>query len=436
MSGQSTTADFGQLLRETRRRNKMSQVELGGDRYSGSYISHLESGRRLPTPDVVEFLARRLGVSALDWGTRAHYDKGATLRTEQQAAPDAIESLLVAERAWYDRDWSSAESHAQRAAEGAKAAGDETRHWEAMYVVAQARFASAEFAQAAQIAQELTEHPTAQRYPVARAQSLSLASTAYRASSRLGWAIAFGARAVEAASASPAIIRAEALMALVSALSEAGHGGEEAAPYLQRLADLAPELSANHSRGMVAWTLGTAAYKSGDAVEGGSRYAEARGLLSPQRDLRLWLRFHRSEATCRLDVGISEGVAELLRISSTGLEIIGNPVDVVELRQARARLALLENDPATAADLVQGVLADPALNRTDFNRGQLEWILASALQRLGDEQAAIQHFCGAGVLFEQDGRLKQALDAYRTVLDLAGQDYLTHRLDTDGQTMV
>ncbi len=427
MSNMSTTPQFGQLLREHRRSQKMSQVELGGGRYSGSYISHLESGRRTPTPEVVEFLARRLGVSPLQWGVREHFDKGATLRAESaEFDMAAVEDLLVAERAWYERDWHSAETHARRAAAGAKAAGDGIRHWEALYVVAQSRFANGEFGEAARIALEISEFQACRDYPVARAQSLSLASIADRAGSRLGWAIAHGARAVEAASSAPPIILAEALMALVSALSEAGHSTVETGAYLKRLDELAPQLSANHSRGMVEWTIGTAAYKAGDAEEGMARYDRARALLSPQRDLRLWLRFHRSDATCRLDVGIADEVAELLRISATGLEIMGNNFDVVELRQAKARLSLLEGDAAATAATIQELLADPVLGNPEYRRGMSEWILAQALQQLGRTAEAAVHYGQAGELLLADGRLKLALNAFR----IRGELCCATKLDT------
>ena len=91
-----------------------------------------------------------------------------------------------------------------QAAAIAEAAGDTGRHWEALYVLAQAKFSSGDFAGAARLAEQLAEHETAHKFAVARAQALSLASVANRASDHLGWAVAFGARAVEAASAAPA----------------------------------------------------------------------------------------------------------------------------------------------------------------------------------------------------------------------------------------
>lgn len=428
MAATATHSEFGQLLRQARRSRKMSQVELGAGRYSGSYISHLESGRRTPTPEVIDFLARRLGVSSLEWGIREHYDKPATLLAEETAQPGAVENLLVAERAWYDRDWSSAEEHGRRAAASAAAAGDGIRHWEAMYVVAQAQFAKAQFSEAARIAEDISGWQAAQTYGVARAQSLSLASIANRAGSRLGWAIALGARAVEAARDAAPIILTEALMSLVSALTEAGHGADEITPYLRRLDELMPQLASKHSRGMVAWTLGTAAYAMDDFEEGAAHYERARSLLNPHRDLRLWLRFHRSDADRRLDAHTTEGVSELLRISSTGLEIIGNPFDVVELRQSWARLASLEGDHQQALTIIEGLLADPVLGNPEYNRGMSEWIRAEALRGLNRCPEARKHYQTAAELFEVDGRLKQALDAYRRIVSEC-EESLTDAVD-------
>ena len=128
----SAAVQFGSLLREARRSQGLSQTELGAGKYSGSYISHLESGRRTATPEIVEFLSRRLGVSPLEWGVSPASDPA------QLVAGDTIEDLLVAERAWSEHDWAAAIEHSTRAAATAQAAGDTGRHWEALYVLAQA----------------------------------------------------------------------------------------------------------------------------------------------------------------------------------------------------------------------------------------------------------------------------------------------------------
>lgn len=424
------TAEFGQLLRNSRRQHGLSQIELGGDRYSGSYISLLESGRREPTSEVVDFLSRRLGVSPLEWGVRPRRDVDENGQVALAAAkPETVENLMVAERAWYDRDWLAAETHASLAARSAAAAGEVDRYWEARYVVAQAKFNSGDFAGAAEVAELLAEHDTARRISVARAQALSLASIAHRANDRLGWAVAFGARAVEAAESCPPTILTEALMSLVSALAEAATP-EQVRPYLVRLDDIAKKLVSDHAKGMVNWTLGTAAYAAGDPEEGAARYRLAATQLQPQRDLRLWLRFHRSDATCRLRAGITEGVADLLRISATGLEVIGNDFDVVELRQAHARLALLNGDPQTAIALIEGILQHPVLGAPVMQLGRSQLILAEALSLVGRQAEALNAYRAASTELEREGRLQLALSAVREVVEEGSKDSLTSGLTT------
>ena len=418
MSNPSTSRQFGHLLRENRRRNGLSQAELGGDRYSGSYISHLESGRRAATPEVVEFLSQRLGVSPVELGIEPL--RGAALAAVDRDT-NTLEKLLVAERAWHDRDWSSAAFHAGLAAESAAESGQVERHWEALYIQAQARFAGADFAGCADIATELAEHEIACRSAVLRAQALSLASIAYRASDRLGLAIAFGARAVEVAEPTPPIILAEALMSLVSALSEAGLPAAESEPYRVRLSDIALSVESEHMRGMISWSLGTAAFRAGDVALGMELHARAQRLLSAKRDVRLWLRLHRTMATCRLDAGISDDVAGLLAVARAGLEVIGNNSDVVELRQAEARLALLEGRVGEATDTLRGILADPVLGRPEFGRARSEFLLGECLLQMGDPVLAAKSFAAAARAFEEQGLLKRAVEAWRRGADAAVQ---------------
>lgn len=410
---------FGSLLRQARKQRGLSQAELGGDRYTGSYISHLESGRRAASPEVIEFLTRRLGVSPLEWGTSPAGD------TRSALLDGAVEDLLVAERAWSERDWSAAITHSKSAAESAAASGDSTRHWEALYVMAQARFSSGEYAVAGELAEQLAEHQTARRFAVARAQALSLASTASRAADRLGWSIAFGARAVEAASSAPPIILTEALMALVSALGEAGHDLAETRPLLDRLELLAPRLGSSHSRGTVAWTIGSALCMGGEVVSGVARHDSARELLDPKRDLRLWLRFQGVAARWRLNAGITDGVPELLRTASFGLDIVGNVHDRAELRQVEAMLALRTEAPEQAAESMEASLSDPEFSAAGVAQGSSMVILAHALRALGREEEARLQYARAANAFEEEGRLRAAIDAWRRSV---GQDPLTEFL--------
>jgi transcriptional regulator with XRE-family HTH domain len=54
---------LGQRLRSVRNERGLSQADLAGTLVSPSYVSLIESGKRLPQPEVLDGLARRLGVS-------------------------------------------------------------------------------------------------------------------------------------------------------------------------------------------------------------------------------------------------------------------------------------------------------------------------------------------------------------------------------------
>src|SRR3954465_1766582 len=58
MSGQEA---LGRRIRDLRVRRGMSQAQLALPELSDSYVSLIESGKRVPTPDVVRLLARKLG---------------------------------------------------------------------------------------------------------------------------------------------------------------------------------------------------------------------------------------------------------------------------------------------------------------------------------------------------------------------------------------
>jgi hypothetical protein len=164
---------------------------------------------------------------------------------------------------------------------------------------------------------------------------------------------------------------------------------------------------------MIAWTAGTASFFAGDMKAGLAYFDEAKRLLDARRDLRLWLRFHSISARWRLNAGILDGVPELLRTASVGLEILGNSHDVVELRQVEAKKALFLGEATEAARIMSAVLDDPVLGGPDISRGESEEILAEALLALGKHEAARERFRSAADHYEAEGRLKSALGAWR-----------------------
>lgn len=424
MTASLTQNGFGARLREARKRRGMSQTELGGDRYTGSYISHLESGRRAASADVIEFLALRLGVTSDELGM----DPVLPVPVEDLDDTHALEHLLVAERAWYDRDWATAGELATRAAASALQTGQPIRHWQALYVQTQAALAEGDYADAIHFAEQLASHQVAASSPTLRAQALCLSATAHRVGDELPMALVHAGQAVELAQDAPPIVLADALMCLISAALEAGRPTAESDRLCRRLEDVSLHVESGHARGVIYWALGTASFKSGNVTKGLDLHESAMELLSPRRDLRMWLRLNRSAATCRLDVGITDGVQELLEVARGGLSLIGSAFDVFELRHAEAKLRFLEGGPQEARAMVKSLIADPAMRPAVMTNGRAEELLADIELDLGHKGLARAAFVRAAMLYATQEQFRQANLCWQRAADL--EDLTVHNMDS------
>ena len=113
---------FGQQLRARRVARGMSQRELGGETYSPSYVSLLETGRREPTEEVIHALASRLELAPLELESWNY-------RITTQDADYALE-VLCTRQAWDVRDYAQAGSHAMVAAQIALEARNISGWWD------------------------------------------------------------------------------------------------------------------------------------------------------------------------------------------------------------------------------------------------------------------------------------------------------------------
>ena len=91
---------LGERLRAARKRSGLSQSALAGRACSAAYISRIEAGERVPSLQLLELLARRLGVS------RSWLAQGADRAAgRQQITPDVRQRLAEFEcaRQRYER---------------------------------------------------------------------------------------------------------------------------------------------------------------------------------------------------------------------------------------------------------------------------------------------------------------------------------------------
>ncbi len=277
--------DLGQRLRQLRVARGLSQAELGDGRYSGSYISHIESGRRRPGPEVMGFLAERLGLPTGELDGQQHLETS-----------DARLSALLAasRRALGVHQWDEAVRLARQAAYLAEVQGRESRRWESDMALAEAVMASGRYAEAAELAEELATRPVVAATGDLRSEARTLAARAARASGRLSDSVRLASLAVEDAADSSASLLAEALVAELGALVTAERLAD-AAESEQRLRALVDELDPV-SATKVAWAIGNAAFARGDVTEGIDWHLRGAALSDPQIDPRGWARLRLATA--------------------------------------------------------------------------------------------------------------------------------------------
>lgn len=392
----------------------MSQVDAGGERYSGSYVSHLESGRRQPTPEVAEYLAGRLGVPASEL-------LGADPQTfiVDAAAKDMLQADLSARSAWLEQDFEQARREAERAADAARRTGRLDSWWGASCLRAQSMLAVGEYAPCWELAEMLADHPVAQDSGAMRAEMLVLASKARRAEGMLREAAQRAETAIVYASGPPtaATPLAHAYMAAISAMMEIGRT-EEAAGLADRLRVVRDRVESTQTLGLIAWTLGNLDFQAGAVVRALHEHALAQDLLRPEANLRSWGRFRYSSATLRLAAGIRDGVRELLESASLALRLVGHSGDVCELEMAYAKLAIAEADFPQALERCDRALAEAAAMPSN-RLGELEVLRATALCSLPDLPQARDTLARAAAQFETAGAYRRALDVWRMRSELA-----------------
>lgn len=399
--------EVGRRIREQRTARGMSQTELGAGRYSGSYISYIESGRRSANAQVLEFLSTQLGVLPGDLDESAR----------PAMAVDLVEAMLGVQNQLASSQWSAAARQALDAADLARAHGNDDRAWEARYLVAQATFSDGRYVEAGDLAEQLAGESTVRSAPVLRCICLTLASRARRASGRIDEAQRLSKQAVaviEDANPSP-IVLAQALGAVISACAAADPAAASAAA--TRLEALEAELT-GHARGVITWQLGVYELETGLGEAGLVRLGEAIEMLDPQVDMRLWARLNRTLGHYLARAGRHAEASERLAIAASLLRFVGNPSDLIDLHLSQANLALIQGQHELALSLVELSLADPDIAMDATLRAEAHLVESRVREALGDRDAAARAAMTTALAFEEAGALSRSVGAWRRYAEL------------------
>lgn len=405
-------SSFGTRLRTARRRAGLSQVDVGGDRYSGSYVSHLESGRRQPTLEVAEYFAARLGVPIPEL-LGAEPDEFA----QQVTSRELMTADLNARLAWLEQDFEQAGRDAGRAAELARRSGRLDTWWTASCLRAQSMLAVAAYRDCWELAELLAGHSVAREAGGMRAEMLVLASKAHRAEGELAKALECAQAAIAAASGPPVepSSLAQAHMVGIAALVELGRVSDSR-PLAERLREISAGVESPHARGQIAWTLGNLDFVDRRVEQAEREHARAAELLRPEVNLRTWARFRVATVSYHLEAGVGRGLRAMLEAADSALRLVGHAGDRAELAMSYARLALSEERFEETLRHIEDVLApEPPPNR----QAEAELIRAQALVRLGSREPAQRAIVRAANHLERAGAIVRALQVWRLHAALA-----------------
>ena len=259
---------FGEKLRAERLERGLTQAELGKDLYSPSYISLLETGRREPTAEVIEELARRLELAP----------KALEAWSQPISVSDAEYVLagLYARQAWDLRDYPLAATHAATAAQIALEGKNTSAWWNMTYMQAECLIKQGNWQECQKIMQHLLEHPMATESVGLGVRARQMLAGICQGQGQLSTAVDHAMEAVKLCAQLPkgSTLIIGAHRALIGALAESGRL-DEAWRYCQDMNDQMDEHSMSQLAGEVAWVIGNVAFMRHDYA-GGHQVPRAR----------------------------------------------------------------------------------------------------------------------------------------------------------------
>ncbi|MBT2532308.1 helix-turn-helix transcriptional regulator [Arthrobacter sp. ISL-48] len=399
---------FGEKLRAERLERGLTQAELGKDLYSPSYISLLETGRREPTAEVIEELARRLELAP----------KALEAWSQPISVSDAEYVLagLYARQAWDLRDYPLAASHAATAAQIALEGKNTSAWWNMTYMQAECLIKQGNWKECQKIMEHLLEHPMATESVGLAVRARQMLAGICQGQGQLSTAVDHALEAVKLCSQLPngSTLIIGAHRALIGSLAESGRL-DEAWKYCQDMNDQVDEHSMSQLAGEVAWVIGNVAFMRHDYPEGIKYHERAARMLSPANDIELWARFNKASAAVRLSSGIVEPeTLTSIERAELALSIVGgNKTDHLEVAFIRARWLYLTGDIVAAVEKLREIHAERGA-LAKHTAGEVSLLLGKSLKAAGESDEALVYLKEAQKAFSAAGaqdRVQQALDA-------------------------
>jgi tetratricopeptide (TPR) repeat protein len=406
--------EFGSRFSQARDAAALTQSALASPRYTVSYVSQIESGRRMPSPEALAYFAGRLGVSVhyLQTGIPDGLHERLSYRLEEGRAflrgGDAERALELAQQV---RAESESYGMAETLAQAHVLAGD------ALGIIGRAREAIDRY-------EEALERGLTQRD---QGQVIAALASTYRSVGDLSYAISLiesELKAIDDVPLDPSL-NAELLSVLLSLYFERGD-----ITRAERVADQALAAASDgaspRSRANVLWAASRVFAEAKRWDDALALARDARLLIERLDDQFRLARVHTANAFICLE-------ADPPRLQQAGhhlatavgiLEPSGPPHELAFVYMEQGRLALLSGRPDHALERAQAAVANAA--EDPLQLASCRFLRGRALAELSRYAEALDDFHEAAAVFEKTGARQQLASCWREV----GEVHLA-RGDTD-----
>jgi tetratricopeptide (TPR) repeat protein len=398
--------EFSERFRKLRLEAGLTGTALARPRYTVSYVSQIESGRRRPSPEALEFFARRLGVSPQFLAT---------------GIPEGIEVSLQyrleeARRELRAGSPEEAQATLRGVAAQAREYGLGRIHAQALALTGEALAAEGRFREAIGAFEDALEGDLG---PRDRGMAVAGLARAYRAAGDL----AYAASVIESFLAEqdgrpldPGVVT-DLQSVLVSIYFERGEvvRAERAARRALASADAATPLEV---RAVAYWNASRIMAETRNWDEALDLARRARVLMEETDDRRRVARLHNAYAFICLEIDpprLEEArhhLDQAERLFADGAA----PGDLAYVYTERSRLALLSGNLEEALDHADRAIA--AAQGEDLELGRSLFLRGRALAGLGRGRESREALGRAASLFRQHGARQQEAACWREIGEL------------------
>lgn len=395
----------------------MSQKALAGDRLTPSYVSLIEVGRRMPTLDVVVWLARRLSTTLQD--LIGHDIQGLTADASASAL-SALSNQMEVRRLTETGDLDGARAALTAELARLREQGDAATVIDVGLELLDLLSVAGEPSDRLKLISDLAGLPAAAQSGAVQLSLLVYRASALRELGRLREArqAAQEATLLDVSAAPPNSDRVRTLGVLASVLCELGEF-EQAELVVNEMLAVAAGAGQLGVLGRAHW-VASMAYSRLDRADAAYEHLELsrKALAYENMPVRDWLRFCRFNARILLDTGHDQDEARAwIETAEMTATMAGLAAEKHSNMRERARYELAVGNTQAAAELYAKLVDDSA-------NGSDRWVtllgLGEALARLGNSAEAVERLRQAAEYCEESGNFREAIQIWRRIDQLRG----------------